>query len=94
MPNPNYLKGRRFEYEVVHEWATGPFKATRSAGSHSEFDVIAYRKDIIDGFAELHYGSSPAIHREVRGGYEYVRYVTPIIGYGIQCKVRKVKRKR
>ena len=94
MPNPNYLKGRRFEYEVVKEWNTGPFKATRSAGSHSEFDVFAYRTDILDGFTELHYGSSPQVHREVRGGYEYTRYVTPIIGYGIQAKVRKVRGKR
>ena len=45
MPNKNYLKGRRYEYEVIKRWKERGYEATRTAGSHSSADVIAWRTD-------------------------------------------------
>ena len=92
MGNPNYLRGRRFEYEIRKRWASPPFQALRSAGSHSPFDIVAYMpwSEYPDNDHILKEGST----LERRGGYEYRTYLTPIIGYGIQCKVRKIKGKR
>lgn len=43
MPNKNYLRGRRLEYEVVEDFInahpSGSW-AQRMAGSHSPFDVV------------------------------------------------------
>lgn len=88
MPNKHYLRGRRFEYETMKNWKEN-YKVLRSAGSHSEFDVIAVN------YAEDMYQvplKAPAKVTMVRGGYEYTTYVRPIIGYGIQCKVKKVRK--
>jgi hypothetical protein len=41
MPNPNYLKGRRFEHTLVKELKEQGCIAFRSAGSHSAYDVVA-----------------------------------------------------
>lgn len=41
MPNQNYIKGRRHEYEVVNTLKDKGWIAFRSAGSHSPIDVIA-----------------------------------------------------
>ena len=43
MPNRNYLSGRRFEYKVKAAWEAEGWKVLRTAGSHGEFDLIAYR---------------------------------------------------
>ena len=40
MPNPNYIKGRRFEYELVAELEEQGYVAGRTAGSHGFYDVI------------------------------------------------------
>ena len=45
MSNPNYTKGRAFEYATMSKWREQQYKCTRASGSHSEFDVIAYRID-------------------------------------------------
>lgn len=42
MPNKNYLAGRRFEYEVMRAYEEMGYKTLRTAGSHGEFDVVAY----------------------------------------------------
>ena len=41
MPNKNYIKGRRKEYKIVHEFRDIGCVAFRSAGSHSPIDVVA-----------------------------------------------------
>jgi hypothetical protein len=48
VPNKNYLRGRRFEYEVVKDLLTNNPNgfAQRMAGSHSPYDVIGYDPDI------------------------------------------------
>lgn len=43
MPNKNYLKGRRFEYEVMNELRANGFSAMRTSGSHGHFDVIGIK---------------------------------------------------
>ena len=89
MSNPNYLRGRRFEYLIKKRWSEPPYKAVRTAGSHGEFDIVAYvprDEDLPEG------GEVYLQTREVKGKYEYVTYLTPIKGYGIQCKVRKIKK--
>jgi len=45
MSNKNYVKGRRKEYALVHDYkAQGCDIAFRSAGSHSPIDVVAIDK--------------------------------------------------
>ncbi len=55
----NYSKGRRFEYRVRHHLINMGFVVFRSAGSHSQADLIALRsgevwlvqcKATIDGY--------------------------------------------
>ena len=40
MPNKNYERGRRFEYEVMEIFRKNGFTELRTAGSHSPFDVV------------------------------------------------------
>jgi len=41
MPCPNYIKGRRKEYKVVHREKDKGCLSFRSAGSHSPVDVVS-----------------------------------------------------
>lgn len=42
MPNKNYIKGRRKEYKISHEYIDKGFDISqRTAGSHSPFDIIS-----------------------------------------------------
>ncbi len=41
MPNKNYVKGRKYEYDIVHLMRDKGYLAFRSAGSHSPVDVVA-----------------------------------------------------
>jgi len=43
MPNRNYLKGVKVEREIVNAFRKAGWNATRTAGSHSPVDVIAWR---------------------------------------------------
>ena len=79
MPNKNYITGRRFEYKVRDEWRAKGYVALRSAGSHSPYDVIA-----------LQPRDESSVHIEIHRGIEYRTIVTPITGYAIQCKRRKL----
>jgi hypothetical protein len=91
MPNTNYIRGRRWEYEIKQRWGDGkPFRAVRTAGSHGEYDIVVYKTRWDEGpeGSEVY---KPGSTREIRRGYEYITYVTPITGYGIQCKVKKIK---
>ena len=45
MPNKNYIKGRRKEYKIVHDYRNREYVAFRSAGSHSPFDVVAINEN-------------------------------------------------
>jgi hypothetical protein len=81
MPNRNYITGRRFEYKVRDQFKAAGYTAMRSAGSHSPYDVLAVRPDPL-----LH----AEVHTEVLRGVEYTQYITPITGYAIQCKRRKL----
>lgn len=40
MPNRNYEKGRRFEYELADELREQGYDTCRTSGSHGKFDVI------------------------------------------------------
>ncbi len=44
MPNKNYIKGRRFEYKIRDYFKNRGYTVIRSAGSHSEIDLIAFNK--------------------------------------------------
>lgn len=84
--NKNYVKGRAFEYKVMKRWG-GPgsiYKTLRSSGSHSPFDVVAWTQDMSQ-FPYLRPGTT----REVTKQYTYLTTLTPIVGLGIQCKVKK-----
>ncbi len=41
MPNSNYNRGRRFEWKVKKAWENMGFLVFRTAGSKSDFDLIA-----------------------------------------------------
>lgn len=43
MSNPNYVAGRRFEYEVMDNMRKEGYKVLRTAGSHGAYDVICYK---------------------------------------------------
>lgn len=43
--NSNYNRGVRFERQVMAEWTARGYQVSRTAGSHSSWDVIAYRSD-------------------------------------------------
>ena len=79
MPNKNYINGRRFEYHIRDHWRGRGAIAFRSAGSHSPYDVIAIT---VQG---------EQVKQQVeRNGVLYTTYTTPIMGYAIQCKRRKL----
>lgn len=42
MPNKNYQRGTRFERQLVNALKACGATATRSAGSHGKFDVVAH----------------------------------------------------
>lgn len=44
MPNRNYERGARLEREVINIFKKHGYEATRTAGSHSPFDVIIWKK--------------------------------------------------
>ena len=44
MPNKNYLRGVRFEREVMKIFEKEGFVVMRTAGSHSPFDVILVKE--------------------------------------------------
>jgi hypothetical protein len=45
MTNKNYRAGRRLEYESMKRWEEKGYLTVRTAGSHGEYDVVAYRLD-------------------------------------------------
>lgn len=45
MSNPNYIRGRAFEYDCMKRWKDRGFKCVRSSGSHGIWDVCAVRID-------------------------------------------------
>lgn len=44
MPNSNYNRGRRFEWELKRELEDDGFLVTRASGSHGVFDLIALKE--------------------------------------------------
>lgn len=42
MPNKNYLRGRRFEWQVKKDLEAEGWIALRTAGSHGCWDIIAF----------------------------------------------------
>jgi hypothetical protein len=51
MPNKNYLRGRRFEYEYANLMREQGFTIARTAGSHGLFDLIGINEK--NGMVEL-----------------------------------------
>jgi len=45
MKETNYTKGIKLEREVVNIFKKAGYQAQRTAGSHSEFDVVMWKKD-------------------------------------------------
>lgn len=43
MPNKNYQRGRRFEWEVKKDLESQGWIVVRTAGSHGLWDIIAFR---------------------------------------------------
>ena len=88
MPNKAYIKGRTFEYKTMKRWGAKDsiYKTLRSSGSHSPFDIVAWTTDL----SQVQY-LRPGGTRELGRDYEYKTTLTPIVGLGIQCKVRKVR---
>jgi|TARA_Y100000310_G_scaffold157582_1_gene156989 Holliday junction resolvase len=44
MPNKNYIRGVRFEREIINLFKDNGFTAVRTAGSHSPYDVIVTKE--------------------------------------------------
>jgi len=43
MPNENYIAGRAFEYSTKKVYEAKGYTVLRTAGSHGEYDLVAYR---------------------------------------------------
>lgn len=43
MPNKNYLRGRRLEWQVQKDLEKAGWHAVRTAGSHGAYDIIAFK---------------------------------------------------
>ena len=41
--NRRYKKGRDFEYKIKHSLERRGYRCLRSAGSHGEYDLVAYK---------------------------------------------------
>lgn len=52
MANSNYIAGRAFEYEVKKAYEKEGYKVLRTAGSHGEFDLVAYRPWVCPSFIQ------------------------------------------
>lgn len=59
MPNKNYLRGRRFEYQVAKDARERGWKVIRASGSHGEYDLVIY-KDGDVGFIQCKVVQTPA----------------------------------
>jgi Holliday junction resolvase len=46
MPNKNYLRGRRLEWQVKKDLERDGWIAVRTAGSHGHWDIIAFRDHV------------------------------------------------
>lgn len=44
MPNTNYQRGRRFEWQLKRDLEADGFLVTRASGSHGIFDLIALKE--------------------------------------------------
>lgn len=54
MPNPNYLRGVRFEREVMKIFRDAGFIVLRTAGSHSPYDVVLIKEGVFkDGVKRI-----------------------------------------
>ena len=47
MSNPNYVAGRNYEYRIKKMYEMTGFEVCRTAGSHSNFDLIAIKPNHI-----------------------------------------------
>jgi predicted RNA binding protein YcfA (HicA-like mRNA interferase family) len=45
MPNKMYARGVRFERETIKHYKECGYRASRTAGSHGDYDVIAYHSE-------------------------------------------------
>lgn len=43
MPNKNYVSGRNLEYRIKHYLESKGYTVIRSAGSHTEIDIVALK---------------------------------------------------
>lgn len=77
MPNKKYARAAAQENRVKHKWIREGYIAARSAGSHSPYDVYAVKPT-----------GEPTKHVVKVRGVEYIEYVTPVVGFAIQCKRR------
>jgi Holliday junction resolvase len=53
MPNSNYNRGRRFEWELKRDLENDGFLVTRASGSHGVFDLIALKEEHDESIAWL-----------------------------------------
>lgn len=65
MPNPNYIKGVRFERDVMKALELKGFACTRASGSHSSWDVIAYRVDQKPLFIQCKVTNTPLVAKKL-----------------------------
>lgn len=61
MANKNYLRGRRLEYKIKHDYEREGWTVMRTAGSHGPYDLIAIR--VISGKVNIHLIQCKAVGR-------------------------------
>lgn len=94
MPNPNYIAGRNFEYDVMRAYREAGYDCLRMAGSHGYFDVVAVHKTqpVID-LIQCKVVNTPALaDRLVKGFREAPPYMPLALPQGVhQVVCVKVK---
>lgn len=65
MSNPNYIKGRAAEYAIMRDREAKGFECTRGSGSHSSWDVIAYRIDRKPEMIQSKVTSKPSVAKKL-----------------------------
>jgi len=77
----NYTSGRRYEYKIMD--SLKGYYSIRTAGSHSKFDVIAFRLDAEEGALirtiQSKSGKKPVISKAELKELQYLRKMLPSI---------------
>lgn len=89
--NKNYRTGRTFEYETIETWEEQGYTASRTAGSHGPYDVIAFRPDRVPELIQCKRTTSKATAKRLIEKFKFE--TTPSLFYNqvVSIKIKGTK---